>query len=62
MKIKLGAILKRIVFAFGIIYGIDIMLKNVGVYLPINFFTIGITSLLGAPGLLSLFAIFYFLA
>ena len=56
---KLGTVLKRIIFAFGIIYGIDVMLKNVGVYLPINILTIGITSFLGVPGLMSLFAIFY---
>ena len=56
---KLGTVLKRIIFAFGIIYGIDVMLKNVGVYLPINVYTVSITSFLGVPGLLSLFAVFY---
>ncbi len=61
MMNKLGTILKRIVFAFGIIYGINIMLKNVGVYLPINISTITVTSFLGVPGLLSLFAILYIL-
>ncbi|MBQ7032005.1 MAG: pro-sigmaK processing inhibitor BofA family protein [Bacilli bacterium] len=59
MKSKLGTILKRLVFAFGIIYGINVMLKNVGIYIPINIITIGITSFLGVPGLLSLFTIFY---
>lgn len=59
MKNKLGSLLKKIVFGFGIIYGINVMLKNVGVYLPINIITVGITSFLGVPGLLSLFAIFY---
>lgn len=59
MKSKLGTILKRLVFAFGIIYGVNVMLKNVGIYIPINIITIGITSFLGVPGLLSLFAIFY---
>ena len=59
MKSKLGTILKKIVFAFGIIYGINIMLKSVGVYIPINVITLGVTSCLGVPGLLSLFAIFY---
>ena len=59
MKSKLGIILKKIIFAFGIIYGINVMLKNVGVYLPINVITIAITSVMGVPGLLSLFAIFY---
>ena len=59
MKHKLGIILKKVVFAFGIIYGINVMLNGVGIYLPINFITVGITSFLGAPGLLSLFAILY---
>ena len=59
MKSKLGTILKKLVFAFGIIYGVNVMLKNVGIYIPINIITIGITSFLGVPGLLSLFAIFY---
>ena len=62
MKKTLGIILRKIVFSFGIIYGINIMLKNVGVYLQINIFTIGVTSFLGVPGLLSLFAILYIIA
>ncbi len=62
MKIKLGVFLRKIVFSFGIIYGINIMLKNVGIYIPINFFTLGFTTFLGAPGLLTLFAISYLIA
>ena len=59
MKHKLGIVLKKILFAFGIIYGINITLNNVGIYIPINIITIGITSFLGIPGLLSIFAIFF---
>ena len=62
MKIKLGTLLRKIVFAFGIIYGINVMLKNVGVYLPINVLTVCITTFLGVPGLLSLFAVLYIIA
>ena len=54
---KLGILFKKIVFAFGIIYGVDVILKNTGIYIPINFITVGITTVLGVPGLLSLFAI-----
>ncbi len=61
LKLKLGKFLRKIVFAFGIIYGVNLMLKNVEIYLPINFVTVGITTFLGVPGLLSLFAIFYIL-
>lgn len=59
MKNKLGILLKKVVFAFGIIYGINIILKNVGIYIPINLITLAITSFLGVPGLLSIFAIFF---
>lgn len=62
MNKKLGALLRKIVFAFGIIYGINIMLQNVNIYLPINIITVGVTTLLGVPGLLSLFAILYIVA
>ena len=56
---KLWKLLKKVIFAFGLIYGVDVILKNVGIYIPINYITISITSILGVPGLLSLFAIFY---
>lgn len=59
MKNMIGTILKKIVFAFGIIYGLNIILKNAGVYIPINVITLAITSFLGVPGLLSIFAIFF---
>lgn len=59
MKNKLGATLKKVVFAFGVLYGINIILKNVGIYIPINLLTLGITAFLGVPGLLSIFAIFF---
>lgn len=59
MKKFLGIPLKRIIFAFSIIYGINIMLKNVGINIPLNVLTVSITSFLGIPGLLSIFAIFF---
>ncbi len=61
MKSKLGTIIKRIIFAFGMIYGIDVMLNHVGIYLPLNLLTISITAFLGVPGLLSLFALLFIL-
>lgn len=53
---KLGKVLKKIVFSFGLIYGVNVILKNVGIYIPINYYTLGIVTILGVPGLLSLFA------
>ena len=59
MKTKLISIIKKIVFSIGIIYGINVILKNVGIFVPINIYTVGLTSMLGVPGLLSIFAILY---
>ena len=59
MKNKLGLLLRHLIFAFGVIYGVNVMLKNVNVYIPINVVTLGITTVLGIPGLLSLFAILF---
>ena len=59
MKNKLGITMKKVVFAFSVIYGVNILLKNTGISIPINLCTIFITSFLGVPGLLSIFVIFY---
>jgi len=59
VKNKLGTILKKVVFAFGIIYGINIILNNVGIHIPINLFTLSIVSFLGVPGLLSIFFLLF---
>jgi len=59
MKNKLGVLLKKIVFSFGILYGINLMLIKVGINIPINLVTLGITTFLGIPGLLSIFTIFF---
>ena len=37
---KVLLIIKKIVFAFGVLYGINIMLTNIGIIVPINFLTI----------------------
>ena len=54
----LGKIVKKMVFAITVIYGIDVLLSNVLIQIPINIFTISVTTILGVPGLLSIFAIF----
>ena len=37
---KVLLIIKKIIFAFGVLYGINIMLTNIGIIVPINFLTI----------------------
>jgi len=43
--------IKKTIFAFGLLYGFNIIMGNLGMFLPLNIYTIGITALLGFPGL-----------
>lgn len=59
LKTKLGIVLKKLVFAFGLLYGINVILSKVGIFLPINIITVATTTILGVPGLLSLYTILF---
>lgn len=59
MKKKLYLALKKIVFAFLMLYGLNYFLTSLQIYVPINVFTVGIVSLLGIPGLSSLIILFF---
>lgn len=52
---------KRIIWAFLLIYSFDILLKGFGVIVPINYWTLGVVILLGYPGLIMLSLSFFFL-
>jgi hypothetical protein len=59
MSTKIGVVLRKVIFAFCVIYGINVLIKNSGICLPINLVTLTVTTILGIPGLLSLFVIFF---
>jgi hypothetical protein len=54
-------IIKRIIFAFCIIYGFNLILRGFNIVVPINYYSLGIVSLLGFPGLIMLALSFMFL-
>ena len=62
---KMGAIIKKIVkrliFSFVTLYTISIILNFINLYVPINFFSLLIVSLLGFPGIISLVMVYVFL-
>ena len=47
-------IVKKIIFALSIIYGFNLIMGPVKMFVPINVYTITTTSILGFPGLLLL--------
>ena len=59
MKKKLMIILRKIVVAFLLLYGLNYFITSLHIYIPINLFTVGIVSLLGIPGLSSLIILFF---
>lgn len=56
---KLIIILKKIVFSFLILYGLNYFVSSLQVYIPINLITVSVVTLLGIPGLSSLIILFF---
>ena len=52
-------VVKRLIMAFLILYGLNVMLSGVDFYIPINLVTVGSITLLGIPGILGLVAMFF---
>lgn len=55
-------VVKRIIFSFLVLYGLNVLVSSINIFIPINLFTITIVSLLGIPGLLSLISIFFIIS
>lgn len=49
---------RRLVVSFGILYAYNILMNHFNLPIPINFYTLGITTLFGIPGFLGLI-VFY---
>ena len=55
----LKKVVKKVVFAFVLLYGLNVIVSSINIFITINIFTISIVSILGVPGLLSLISIFF---
>lgn len=60
MANKIIKILKKICMAFVMLYGLNLILGAIDVFVPINAITLVIVTILGAPGILGL-VITYFI-
>lgn len=65
MVITLGTFfkktIKRIIFSFVTLYTIGIILNWLDIFVPINIFSLSISSILGFPGIISLLLVYVFL-
>ena len=53
--------IKKLIFSFMLLYGLNTMIKSLGIILPINIFNVFIVSFLGVPGLMVLVIIRMFI-
>ena len=58
MKKKILKILSKLCFAFVSIYGLNLILSGVNIFIPINLITIVLVTILGSPGILGLVAVY----
>lgn len=58
---KIFVVIKKIVFSSFLLYGYNLLAVPLNIIIPINFFNIGIISLLGIPALFSLIFIHIFI-
>ncbi len=56
---KIITLVKKFIFAFLLLYGLDLCINSLNVMIPINAFTLGTVTFLGVPGLVSLIAMFF---
>ena len=54
---RISFIIKRIIYAFLLLFSLNISIKNFGLSIPINIANVGVTTILGIPGLLCIFII-----
>ena len=58
---KIFLIVRKIVFSFFLLYGLNLMLNNIDVFIPINIISLLIVSVLDIPGLILLIILFFLL-
>lgn len=57
---KILNIIKKILVSSFLIYGFNILAVSLNINIPLNIFTIGYVSILGAPALISLIMVYIF--
>ena len=50
MKI-IVTLLKKIIFSLAVLYGFNVIMEALNLFIPLNLFTIGSVAILGFPGL-----------
>lgn len=54
-------VVSRIIISIFLLYGLDLLVSNLNVIIPINAITVGLTSILGIPGLCAIIGLYFVL-
>ena len=61
MKNIIFLVIKKIVIAICLVYAFNLVVSGLKIFIPINFITIAVVSMLGMSGLLALIAVYFVL-
>ena len=56
---KVITLVRKICTSVFVIYGLNLILSSINIFIPINIINVGVVSLLGFPGLFSLILMFF---
>ena len=54
-------VLKKYITAFIFLFGLNVVIKSLGIIIPINIFNVSLVAILGIPGILSILVIKLFI-
>ncbi len=58
MKKTIIKVLSKLCFAFVMLYGLNLILSGINIFIPINIITVLLVTVLGSPGILGLVAVY----
>ena len=56
---KIGIVIRKVCTVVFVIYGLNLILSSINIFIPINLINVGVVSFLGFPGLFSLVLMFF---
>lgn len=61
MKNLLIILVKKVILAFFMLYGLNLIISSLNIVIPINLISLTVVSLMGIPGLCTLVGLFFVL-
>ncbi len=53
------SLVKKLVFSFLLLYGLNLVVNSLNIVIPINAFSLGTVTFLGIPGMMAIVVLFF---